>query len=52
MKFIIDSLTARPFVTLAVGAFLSGVALLYLVMQRARKHRLRQLEASENSSGN
>jgi len=42
MQNVIDSLAQRPLVTLAVGAFLCGVALLYLVMQRTRRHRIRQ----------
>jgi len=44
MDVIINALTSRPFITVGVGAFLSGVALFYLVMQRTRKHRLRQME--------
>lgn len=32
---------------LGFGAFLSGVALFYLVMQRTRKHRMQAFEASE-----
>ena len=44
LETVIASLIARPGVTIAVGAFLSGVALFYLVMQRTRKHRIRQAE--------
>ena len=44
MQNILDSLTARPLLTLGLGAFLSGVALFYLVMQRTRKHRINQAE--------
>lgn len=40
MQYVIDSLIARPGITLSVGAFLSAVALFYLVMQRTRKRRL------------
>jgi len=42
MQNIFDSLAQRPVLTLVLGAFLSGVALLYLVMQRSRKHRIEQ----------
>ncbi len=48
MEYIFDSLTARPIITLGVGAFLSGVALFYLVMQRTRKHRIREVGIREN----
>ena len=44
MDFVIDALTARPILTVGAGAFLSGVALFYLVMQRTRKHRLEEME--------
>ncbi len=44
MDAIIEALTARPVITVGLGAFLSGVALFYLVMQRTRQHRLAQLE--------
>ena len=44
MQTLIDGLTHKPLLTLAVAAFVSGVALFYLVMQRTRKHRLDQLE--------
>lgn len=44
MQQIFDALLGRPLVTLGLGAFLSGVALLYLVVQRTRKHRIRQAE--------
>ena len=44
MDVIIESLMSRPFITVGVGAFLSGVALFYLVMQRTRKHRLQQMD--------
>ncbi len=44
MDVIIDSLAARPLITVGAGAFLSGVALFYLVMQRTRKHRLQQMD--------
>ena len=44
MDVIIESLTSRPFITVGAGAFLSGVALFYLVMQRTRKHRLQQMD--------
>lgn len=40
MQYVIDSITARPFLALGVGAFLSGVALFYLVMQRTRRQRI------------
>jgi len=42
MQNVLDSLTSRPLLTLGLGAFLSGVALLYLVMQRTRKHRINE----------
>ena len=44
MQTVIDALIARPFLTVGVGAFLSGVALFYLVMQRTRQHRMKQAE--------
>lgn len=44
MQTLIDGLTHRPLLSLAVAAMLSGIALFYLVMQRTRKHRLQQLE--------
>ena len=44
MQFVIDSLMHRPLITVGLGAFLSGVALFYLVMQRTRKHRLKQAQ--------
>lgn len=42
MQNVFDSLAQRPVLTLGLGAFLSGVVLLYLVMQRARKLRIEQ----------
>ncbi len=48
MDIIIESLTARPVLTVGIGAFLSGVALFYLVMQRTRKHRLEQMDRQGN----
>ena len=48
MDVIIESLSARPVVTVGIGAFLSGVALFYLVMQRTRKHRIREIDRQEN----
>lgn len=48
MDAIIEALAARPIVTVGVGAFLSGVALFYLVMQRTRKHRIRQAQQRSN----
>ena len=48
MDVIIAALAARPAITVGVGAFLSGVALFYLVMQRTRKHRLRQIDRQGN----
>lgn len=42
MGLIVTSLFAKPLMTLGVGAFLSGVALMYLVMQRTRKHRMQK----------
>jgi|GEM_PF-2643347 len=42
MQNVIDSLFARPLLTLGLGAFLSGIALFYLVIQRTRKHRIEQ----------
>jgi len=42
MQNVFDSLVQRPILTLGLGAFLSGVVLLYLVMQRTRKHRIEQ----------
>ncbi|MCB1339135.1 MAG: hypothetical protein KDK10_17330 [Maritimibacter sp.] len=44
MDAIIEALVARPIVTVGLGAFLSGVALFYLVMQRTRQHRLSQID--------
>jgi len=44
MQHIFDALLARPFLTVGLGAFMSGVALFYLVMQRTRKHRIRDAE--------
>lgn len=44
MLNVIDSLTQRPIFTLGLGAFLGGVVLLYLVMQRSRRHRIRRAE--------
>ncbi len=40
MQQAIASFVERPFLALGIGAFLSGVALFYLVMQRTRKHRI------------
>ena len=48
MDVIIDALTSRPIITVGVGAFLSGVALFYLVMQRTRKHRIQEMEQQGN----
>jgi len=42
MQNAIEALAARPLLTVAIGAFLCGVALLYLVMQRTRKHRIEE----------
>lgn len=50
MDVIIESLAARPIITVGVGAFLSGVALFYLVMQRTRKHRIRQAQQQRNQA--
>ena len=47
MQTVIDSLVARPALTVAIGAFLSGVALLYLVMQRTRKHRINEAKGDK-----
>jgi hypothetical protein len=44
MEAVIESLAARPVITLGLGAFLSGVALMYLVMQRTRKRRVQQAQ--------
>jgi len=49
MQAIFDSLASRPLVTLGIGAFLSGVALMYLVMQRTRKHRIEQAKQNQNA---
>jgi len=46
MDLVIEALTARPAITVGAGAFLSGVALFYLVMQRTRKHRLDEVDRS------
>ena len=48
METLIDGLTYRPLLSLAFAAFVSGVALFYLVMQRTRKHRLEQMKNSES----
>jgi hypothetical protein len=40
MQYVIDSLFSRPILTIGVGAFLSGIVLLYLVAQRTRKSRI------------
>jgi len=48
MDIIIEALTARPLVTAGFGAFLSGVALFYLVIQRTRKHRIREMKGQGN----
>lgn len=47
MQQVIDALMSRPFLTLGLGAFLSGVALFYLVMQRTRKHRIEKAGHAE-----
>jgi hypothetical protein len=44
MQLIVDALLGRPVVTLGMGALLSGAALFYLVMQRTRRHRIKQAE--------
>lgn len=49
MQDIFDSLASRPFLSLGIGAFLSGVALMYLVMQRTRKHRIEQAKQDQNA---
>jgi len=48
MDVIIEALASRPVITVGVGAFLCGVALFYLVMQRTRKHRIRQAQQRGN----
>lgn len=48
MQNVIDSLIQRPVVTVGVGAFLSGVALFYLVIQRTRKHRIKEAQQRGN----
>ena len=50
MEMLVDGLLYKPLVTLAVAAFMSGVALFYLVMQRTRKHRLQQMEENQGIS--
>lgn len=47
MQQIFSSFVDRPLLALGIGAFLSGVALFYLVMQRARKHRIEQARKYE-----
>ncbi len=49
MNTVIDALTTRPLLTLGLGAFLSGVALLYLVMQRTHKHRVEQAQRNQET---
>ena len=40
MTTLINALNANPVLTGGSAAFLCGVALFYLVMQRTRKHRV------------
>ncbi|WP_281841272.1 hypothetical protein [Sinisalibacter aestuarii] len=47
MQHVISSLVERPILTLGLGAFLSGVALFYLVMQRTRKNRIERARRGE-----
>ncbi len=44
MQTIFEALLGRPLLTLGLGAFLSGVALFYLVMQRTRRRRIIEAE--------
>lgn len=47
MQHVIDSLTARPLLSVAVGAFLFSVAMLMVFKQRTRKHRIEQVRRGE-----
>ncbi len=42
MEFITDLVSLKTILTFGAGAFVSGVALFYLVMQRTRKHRAQE----------
>ena len=48
MTSLITALTANPVLTAGSAAFMCGVALFYLVMQRTRKHRL--VHAGQNET--
>ena len=45
MEFISDLVSMKTILTFGAGAFCSGVALFYLVMQRTRKHRAQETGA-------
>lgn len=45
MEFLPQWLNMEMLVSFGAGAFVSGVALFYLVMQRTRKHRSEELAA-------
>jgi len=47
MQFLTDTLMTRPTLAIGLGAFLSGVALLYIVIQRTRKRRMEQSGTAE-----
>ena len=48
MQDLVTNLLERPAATLSVGAFLSGAALLYLVIQRSRRRRLESARESDS----
>ncbi len=44
MDFLPQWLNTEVLISIGAGAFVCGVALFYLVMQRTRKHRSKELE--------
>jgi hypothetical protein len=41
MQQVFSSFAERPLLALGVGAFLCGLALFYVLVQRNRKHRIK-----------
>lgn len=47
MQSLLETIMDRPVFSVGLGAFLSGVALLYVLMQRTRRHRIEQSGKTE-----
>lgn len=50
MKNLFTAFAEKPLFALAIAAFLTGVSLFYLVMQRTRRKRIMQAESAEHGA--